>query len=175
MLSLSTSGLKTHRDLECIVDNPLKAGKSTNHENSGTKTLPETIEADLSVDLLDLSTSRLGGSTSLVEDGDHGISWVRDDGAENTSDVTRHEGNGKLSTLRVRGFVGGENVLVERLDDLLEGDELDNGVWDLSAPEWGKSLEETVSTLSGINLLETLDGASWEGTFFRGLHFDFEL
>ena len=100
---------------------------------------------------------------------------MRNDGAENTSDVTGHEGNGKLSSLGVRGFVGGEDVLVEHLDDLLEGDELDNGVWDLSAPEWGKTLEETVHTLSGVNLVETLDGASWEGTFFRGLHFDFEL
>ena len=98
--SLSTGGGKTAPNLEGIVDDPLEAGKGTNHENSGSKTLPETVEADLSVDLLDLSSSWLVGS-SLVEDGDHGISWVRNDGAENTSDVTGHEGDTQLSSLTV--------------------------------------------------------------------------
>ena len=49
--SLSTGGLKTHCDLERVIDNPLKASKSTNHENSSSKTFPETVETNICVDL----------------------------------------------------------------------------------------------------------------------------
>lgn len=173
--SLSTGGGKTAPNLEGIVDDPLEAGKGTNHENSGSETLPESVEADFTIDLLDLGTSGLGRSGSLVEDGDHGISWVRNDGAEDTSDVTGHEGNSKLSSLTIGGFLLGEDLRVELSNDLLESDELDNGVWDLSAPEWGKTLVESVHTFSCVHFIETLDGTGWESTFFRRLHFDLEL
>jgi hypothetical protein len=66
----------------------LEAGKGTNHEDSCSKTLPESSETDLTVDLGDLGTSGLVGSSPLVKDGDHGISGMGDDGAENTSNVT---------------------------------------------------------------------------------------
>ena len=52
--SLSTGGGKTASNLEGVVDNPLKAGEGTDHEDSGTETLPESGETDLSIDLLDL-------------------------------------------------------------------------------------------------------------------------
>jgi len=92
--SLSTRGLKSHGNLECIVDNPLKAGKSTNHEDSCSETLPETIESNISVDL----SNRL---SSLIHDGDTGISWVRYDSAEDTSEITRGECDHHLSALTV--------------------------------------------------------------------------
>jgi hypothetical protein len=100
MFSLSTGGGESASNLEGIVDDPLEASKGTNHEDSGTETLPESVESNLSVDLLDLGHS---GTTSgsLVEDGDHGVSWMGNNGAENTGNVTRHESNHELGTLGV--------------------------------------------------------------------------
>ena len=152
----------------------MQAGEGTNHENSGSETLPETWESDLRVDLFDLLSSA-SVRLSLVQNGDHGVSWVRNNGAENTSNVTRHEGDHKLGGLAVLTLWLGEDLGVEGLDDLLESNELHNGVWDLSAPEWGKTLEETVSSLSGLNLSETLDGAGWEGSLSGCLHFNLQL
>jgi len=60
-------------------------------------------------------------------------------------------------------------------NDLFKSDKLDNGVWDLSAPEWGKTFVESVRTFGSLDLVESLDGTGWESTFFRGLHFDLEL
>jgi hypothetical protein len=152
----------------------LEAGKGTNHENSGSKTLPETVESDFTIDLLNLSSGGFA-RRSLVEDGDHGISWMRNDGAEDTSDVTRHEGNHHLFSLGVFTLWLGENVSVEGLHNLFEGDKLDDGVWNLSAPEWGQTLVETVGSFSGFDLVETLNSTSGEGSWLRSLHSDFEL
>ena len=164
--SLSTGGGETASDLEGIVDDPLEASKGTNHEDSGTKTLPESVETNVGVDLSD-------GSTLLVHDGDHGVSWMRNNGAEDTGNVTRHEGDHELGGLAVLALWLGEDVAIEVLDDLLEGDELDNGVWDLSSPEWLDTLVE-LSTLS-LHLSEASDGVSWELSWIRGLHFDLQL
>ena len=174
MYSLSNGGGESASNLEGIIDDPLEASKGTNHEDSGTKTLPESGESNLGVDLLNL---RPGGATSssLVEDGDHGISWVRNDGAENTSDVTGHEGNGKLSSLGVGGFLLGEDLSVELGNDLLESDELDNGVWNLSSPEWLKTLVESVDSLGRVDGVESLDGTGWESSFVSSLHSNLKL
>jgi len=152
----------------------LHAGKGTNHENSGSDTFPETAETNFSIDFFDLSSSSGLGFTSLVEDGNHGISWVRDDGAENTSNVTRHESNHELGALGVRALLLGEDVGVESLDDSFESDELNDGVWDLSSPEWLKTLVESVDTLSLVDGVQTLDGAGSESTWLSGLHFNFK-
>ena len=153
----------------------MQAGKGTNHEDSCSKTLPESGETDVGVDLGDLGAGGLGGSSPLVEDGDHGISWMGDDGAENTSNVTRHEGNSELGTLTVAGLLLGEDVGVERLDDLFEGDELHNSVWHLSAPKWGQTFEETVGTFSGFQVGESCSGSFGELAWLGSLHFDLKL
>ena len=90
MLSLSTDGSESASNLEGILDDPLEASKGTNHEDSGTETLPESTESDLFKDLLDLGHSGTT-SSSLVEDGDHDVSWMENNGAENIRNVTRHE------------------------------------------------------------------------------------
>jgi len=150
----------------------LQAGEGTNHENSCSKTLPESGETDFTVNLRDLSTSGLVGSGSLVEDGDHGISWMGDDGAENTGNITGHESDSELGTLTVAGLLSGEDVSVEHLHDLFEGDELHNGVWYLSAPKWGQSFVETVGTFGGFQVSETCSGGFGELAWLRSLHFD---
>jgi len=131
--SLSTGSGESAPNLEGIVDNPLHASKGTNHENSGSETLPESVETNILVDLS-------GALSSLVHDGHHSISWMRDNSAENTSNITRHEGNHKLGGLAVFALWLSENVRVEVLDDLLESDELHNGVRNLSSPKWLKTL-----------------------------------
>lgn len=172
--SLSTGGGKTASDLEGVVDDPLKAGEGTNHEDSGTETLPESCESNLCVDLLNLRPSGTT-SLSLVEDGDHGVSWMRNEGAENTGNVTRHESDHELFSLAVRGLWLGEDISVEFSDNLLESDELDNGVWNLSSPKWLETLVESTVTLSGLDLLETGHGGSWEFSSVGGLHLNLQL
>lgn len=98
--SLSSGGGETAPDLERIIDDPLEAGKGTNHENSSSETLPESWESNLSINLFDLSTSRFSGR-SLVQDRDHSVSWMGHNGAENTGNVTGHESNHKLGTLAI--------------------------------------------------------------------------
>ena len=173
--SLSTGGGETAPDLEGIVDDPLHAGKGTNHENSGSDTFPETVETDFSIDFFNLSSSSGFGFSSLVKDGNHSIGWVGNDGAENTSNVTRHEGNHELGTLGVRALLLGEDFGIELLDDSLEGDELDDGVWNLSSPEWLKTLVESVDTFGLVDGVQTFDGAGSESTWLSGLHFNFKL
>ena len=173
--SLSTGGGETAPDLEGIVDDPLHAGKGTNHENSGSDTFPETVETDFSIDFFNLGSSSGLGFASLVEDGNHSVGWVGNDGAEDTSNVTGHEGNHELGALGVRALLLGEQVGVESLDDSLEGDELDDGVWNLSSPEWLKTLVESIDTFSLVDLIQTFDSAGSESTWFGGLHFYFKL
>jgi len=100
MLSLSTDGSESASNLEGILDDPLEASKGTNHEDSGTETLPESTESDLFKDLLDLGHSGTT-SSSLVEDGDHDVSWMENNGAENIRYVTRHESDYELGALGV--------------------------------------------------------------------------
>merc|ERR1719473_1777738 len=97
---------------------------------------------------------------------------MRDDGAENTSNVTGHEGHTKLGALAVARFWLGEDVGIEGLDDSFEGDEFDNGVWNLSAPEWGETLVESVGTLSSLQVVETGDSGLGELAWLGSLHFD---
>jgi len=174
--SLSTSGSETTSNLEGIVDNPLEAGKGTNHENSGSKTLPESIESDLGVDLLNLSSGRCTSLVLfLVEDGDHGISWVRDESAENTSNISGHESDHELGSLGVFTLWLGEDFAVECGNDLLESDELNNSVWDLSSPEWLETLVETIHTFSFLDDAESLHGTLWESSSIRCLHSNLKL
>ena len=81
MRSLATSGLETASNLKGIVDPPLETSEGTNHNNTSTKTIPETSKTNLFVNF----TSR---ATSLVHNGDHSISGVRYNSAEDTSPVT---------------------------------------------------------------------------------------
>lgn len=92
--SLATGGGETAPNLEGIVDNPLHASEGTDHEDTGAKTLPKAVEADVLVDLTE-------ALASLVHDGNDGVRRVRNNSAENTSRVSRHEGDSHLSTFAV--------------------------------------------------------------------------
>ena len=160
--------MEAHSDLEGIVDPPLETGEGTNHENTGAEAGPEAVEANARVDLA-------SGATLLVHDGDHGVSGVRHDSAEDTGPVTRHEGDHELEGLGVRVAGGGEDVGVEETHGLLEGDELHNSVGDLTAPERDDTLVEEAPATFVHHLRPALTSGSGEGSLVRGLDFNFEL
>ena len=161
-------GLETGGDLEGVVDPPLETGKGTNHEDTGTEAGPEAVEADAGVDLA-------SSATLLVHDGDHSVGGVRDDSAENTSPVTRHEGDHQLEALRVGVTGSSEDVAVEETDGLLEGDELDDSVGDLTAPEGNDTLVEQGPATLVHHLRPALASGKGEGAGVGGLDFDLEL
>ena len=106
------------------------------------ETRPQTTKANVLVDSRRGSTESLARSTVGVKFGNHDVGRMRDDSAENTSEVTTREGNTSLSSLGVVGLLAWKTV-VDHFDDGLEGGELHHGVWDLTTPEWGDALVET--------------------------------
>ena len=161
-------GLETHGDLEGIVDPPLETGEGTDHDDTGAETVPEAVEADAGVDLAD-------GVALLVHDGDHGVSWVRHDSAENTSPVTSHEGDHELGALGVGVTWSSEHVSVQSTHSLLESDELHDGVWDLSAPEWDNTLVQEAPAALVHHSGPALTQGGGEGALVRGLNPDLDL
>ena len=72
--------------LDTIVDEPLKSSQSTDHDDSRSETGPETLESEV------LGNLTGAGAWRLVEDGYDAIGWVRDNRAEDTSDLTQNFG-----------------------------------------------------------------------------------
>ena len=173
--SLSSSGGKPTPDFEWIVNDPLHAGKGTYHENSSSNTFPESIESNFTIDFFNLSSSSLFRCSSLVKNGNHGISWMRNNSTEDTSKVTRHKGNHKLSTLTIWALLFSENFLIELLYNSLKSNEFNNCVWNLSCPKWCKTFIESVHAFCCVNLIQSFDCTSSECTGFRCLHFNFKL
>jgi len=151
----------------------LKTSKSTNHNDSCSKSVPESIKSNFLIDLTYLSSNGCI-APSLVDDGDHGVSRVGHNGAEDTSPVPRQEGNHQLSALRVRTLLLCEQVLIESFDSVLKGSELDHGVGDLSHPERGDALVEAVDSLGAQDLVEAGSETPGESTVVSSLHSHFQ-
>ena len=146
----------------------METSEGTDHEDTCTETVPEAVETDVLVD-------GANGSSLLVHDRDHGVCGVGDNSAEDTSPVAGQEGNTELLGLAV-GVAGlGEDVGVEESYCLFEGDELDNGVRDLSAPEGDDTLVEAVPALSVHDLGPAFSQVGGELSFVGGLNSDFDL
>lgn len=103
-------------------------GGRTDHDNTSAETLGG--EAD-NTGLASNGSSRLTLVLSLSKERDEGVGGVGDDGADDTGEVTRGEGDTELGVLGVRVLGRGEDLGVEELDDLLEEEELGHGVGDL--------------------------------------------
>lgn len=97
---------------------------------------------------------------------------MRDDGAEDTSKVTRQEGDSELLSLGVFSSGLGEDVCVEGFNDLFESDELNNGVRNLSSPKRSQTLVESGGTFSAAHLVVSLEEGGRESTRLGGLHSD---
>lgn len=98
---------------------------------------------------------------------------MRDDGTENTSQISGSESDSQLHSLRVFVLWLSEDLGVEELDDLFESDELDDGVWNLSSPEWSESLEESRRTSLSANFAVGSSEFEGESSSLGGL--DLEL
>lgn len=129
-------------NLEGIVDEPLEGGEGTDHEDTETETTPDARGAELGED----GTNTRGGLI-LVELGDDGVSGVRDDGAEDTSDVTGGGSDGELLDLVALSTRLRNDMLVNGLNSALEGPELHHGVRHLTTPEGSQALVESSHTL----------------------------
>merc|ERR1711917_210700 len=91
----------------------------------------------------------------LVDNRDNRVSWVRDNGAEDTSNVTSSEGNHQLFGLGALVTWLWNNIVVKGDNSFFEASELHHCVWDLSHPKWFQSLEECSSSFFGLHLWET--------------------
>ena len=84
---------KTEPDLDTVVDEPLGGSEGTDHDDPGHKSLPDAHEAEL---LQSLAGSRSLGHVHL---GDDSVGRVRDDGAEDTGNVTGSKSHHQLLAL----------------------------------------------------------------------------
>ena len=125
---LATGGAHAHGRLERIVDPPLEAGQSTDHDDTSTEALGGKGNK---TGLGGNGTNGLALISGLAHQGDHGISGMGDDGANDTGEVTGSECDSELSGLAVGVLRSGEDVRVEELDDLLKEVELGHSVRDL--------------------------------------------
>lgn len=133
----SSWSLKTNSSLETVINPPLQSSQSTNHENSGCESIPESFKSNLSINFSNILHC---GSFifNRVQFGNHSISRVRNNGTNNTSQITRSKSHRQLSGFAVFVFrFGSENVSIESLHNFLEEDKFGNGVRDLSGPERG--------------------------------------
>jgi len=130
-------------DLDRVVDEPLESSESTNHDDTWAKTSPAALPAEI---LEDLAGGRAWG---LVEHGHDAIGWVRDDGAEDTGNVTGGKCDNELLALAALCSWLGHDVSVEELDGLLKARELHHSVRDLAHPEWLDTLEEWIAAFLG--------------------------
>merc|ERR1719195_1037327 len=93
---------------------------------------------------------------------------------ENTGPVSRQESNQELSALAVGLLWSSEDVFVHGLDSVLEGSELDHGVWYLTEPKWSKSLVESTPAFSSHHFAPSSTGSGWESAWLGGLHTDLQ-
>lgn len=165
--------MKSNSGLEGIIDPPLQTSKSTNHNNSSSKSSPQSREPDIPIDGLNTIHSTSSGF-NIIQFGNHSVRRMRHNRAEDTSQVTRRESNRKLGRLAVLMFLlTVENVSVEHLNNLLEEYEFHNSVRDLSRPERSESFVEPLGSFGFQNFIESWDESGREGSFLSGLHSHF--
>lgn len=107
--------LQAHVDLEGVVDTPLESCQGTNHDNTQGKTTGEQVEP---AHVLNDATN--GGSLAGIELGHHVVCWMRHNSTEDTSNVTSSKGDTKLLVVSALLLGLGDNILVQRLDCVLE-------------------------------------------------------
>lgn len=134
--NLTTSSSETQSRFPGIIDPPLQSSECTNHNDSCYQSSPKSDKSNILVYLLGVVPhgSRLLGSIEL---GDKSISWMRNDGTEDSGSITSREGDSKLLSLRIFSSRSGADVFVDHLNELFKCNKLHDGVWDLSYPEWG--------------------------------------
>jgi len=130
-------------DLYAIVDEPLESRERTNHDDTWAQTGPAALPSQILENLTGADAWR------LVQYGHNAIGRVRDDGTEDTGDVTGGERDHELLALVALLSWLWYDVLVESFDSLLKATELHHGIWDLTEPEWLETLEEWIAAFLG--------------------------
>ena len=123
--------------------------QSSNHDDTDWKTVPQSIESDITIDALDGSPKGLTRLAVRIELAHHHIRRVGHHGAKNTSQIAAGEGNRSLRALVVLGFVSRKS-LVDHLHNGLERGKLHHRVGDLATPEWVQTLVQTKRGISSI-------------------------
>lgn len=114
--------------LDVTVDGELTGGDTTDHDQTGRETSEGTTETKLTSDLDETADGTLTrGSLGLVDLGKHGVSGLGDDGSSETGKETSSEVDSGLGTV---GHLGLVELSEDQLRELLESDELGDGVRD---------------------------------------------
>ena len=114
--------------LDVTVDGELTGGDTTDHDQTGRETSEGTTETKLTSDLDETADGTLTrGSLGLVDLGKHGVSGLGDDGSSETGKETSSEVDSGLGTV---GHLGLVELSEDQLRELLESDELGDGVGD---------------------------------------------
>ena len=141
--------------------------QGSDHDNTDGQSIPQSAEANVSIDPAHGCTKRLTCLAIGIELTDHNISWVRHHGTQNTSHVSTRERNCCLSTLVVVGLVS-RQAMVDHFDDCFKRGELHHGVGDLAAPEWVQTLVQAgwtpISTLDLNFILTVICGWTYPDT-----------
>src|SRR3954469_335476 len=93
---------KTH--LERVINEPLKRGQGSDHQDPDRQPIPETRETNTPVDARHRPARALAGFPLRVQLRDHDVGRVRDDGARDARDVPAEEGDTSLLEWVVGGF-----------------------------------------------------------------------
>lgn len=153
-------------DFDEIVDEPLGGGEGTDHDDPGAETLPESGKSEF------LGDVHRRSCLFLVQLGNYGVSGMRDDGAENTGNVTGGERDDELFTFAALISGLGHNMSVQELDGLFKTGKFHHGVGDLPHPQGDERLEESVHPFFLHHLGDSFpEGVGEPG---GGLDFDFD-
>jgi hypothetical protein len=144
LLGSATSCLQTRSNFEGVVNPPLQASKSTDHQDPCTETSPESPKTNLAIYLRDLLAERSSFLSLTVKFANHGVCWVRYDGTEDTCKVAGGESDSQLGWFAIGLPTLSEDVVVEELNKPLEGDEFYDRVWNLPGPKWCQSFIKSV-------------------------------
>lgn len=122
--------------LEAVVDPPLQPGQGADHEDARPKAFEhQVLEADLGRDLTHGFVLVLG----LTHETHQRVGGVRYDGTKDPGQVSGGKGHTQLRRLVVCVLGLGEDVRVKAFHNLLEEEELGDGVGDLPGPQRGEA------------------------------------
>ena len=119
-------GRQPHEHLKIVVDHPLQTSERSNHEDPNREPIPESSEPNVFVDTARCASKAFAGLAIGVELRNHDICRVRDDGTQDTSNVTTCEGHGRLCAVSVVGFLAWK-MIIDLFHDCFKRGELQIG------------------------------------------------
>lgn len=143
---------------ETYINHPLETSQSTNHDNTHGKTVPEPTESNFPVDTAHDFSKGFTRLSIGIEFADHDISGMRDNGTENTSEITTSEGYTGLGSFSVVALLSRQAVINHFHNSFKRG-KLHHGIWDLTSPQWIQSLVEASVAFFASNCVDSVECA----------------